>query len=184
MDLTEINACDGPTAREIGHQEMYEEVRRARAFDRPLAVVALSLVADQERLLVSRFIQEVQHATVDKLAAGRLAKLIRRETHGAGVIAADRGKLVLLLPESDHRRADRLLQRVKVAAQNELGVKLRTGAATFPDEEVTLAGLLERAERQLAEGDSEHYSQLAPGAPDVQFEQLLDRTQAPVVKPR
>jgi len=56
---------------------------------------------------------------------------------------------VLLLTETDRERARHVAERVTARMREQLGLEVRFGVAAFPAEEVTLSGLLDRAEDDL-----------------------------------
>ena len=61
------------------------------------------------------------------------------------MIAYSDDHFVLLLPEVDGVKADDIVNRINEAIEEEVGVSLRVGKAVFPDEELTLSGMLDRA---------------------------------------
>jgi hypothetical protein len=129
--------------------EMYREVRRARHFERPLAIVSVEPTRASLAVSVGHLIEEVQQETIRKYVQARMSELLVRETNDCGVIAHRGDRFFILLPESDRGRAERVLANIAAALSRDLDLKVRTGVATFPDEETTLSGLIERAQSQL-----------------------------------
>jgi len=80
-----------------------------------------------------------------------LADVLKNEVHDVDLVANYEGRFILLLPETDQKHVADVVQRIAIQVERELGLQLKIGAATFPDEEVTLTGLVERAEAQMAE---------------------------------
>ncbi len=130
---------------EQGQEEMYREVRRARQFERPLAVVSLRPTKASKAASVPRFLQEAQRESVERYVNARLADLLTRETGDCDVVTYSDGQFVLLLTEASRDRAEEVVRRLAQQAQEELGLSLHTGIASFPDEEVTFSGLVSRA---------------------------------------
>lgn len=132
-----------------GQGEAYREVRRARQFNRPLSVLALSLVGRPNRKALHRLIKEVQRQAVQQYLNSQLADLLVKELDDCGTVLYCPDHFVVVLPEADRDLAEARLQRFAAAAAAELGLQLRAGLATFPAEEVTFTGLLERAQAQM-----------------------------------
>ena len=131
--------------------EMYRELRRARRFDRQLSVVALEPTSEALKLSIDRLIEEVRGEMVQRYIEVRLADVLQNEVHDVDLVANYEGRFILLLPETDRKHVADVMQKLAIQVERELGLQLRIGAATFPDEEVTLTGLVERAEAEMAE---------------------------------
>ena len=131
--------------------EMYRELRRARRFDRQLSVVALEPTSEALKLSIDRLIEEVRGEMVQRYIEVRLVDVLQNEVHDVDLVANYEGRFILLLPETDRKHVADVVQRLAIQVERELGLQLRIGAATFPDEEVTLTGLVERAEAEMAE---------------------------------
>jgi hypothetical protein len=130
---------------EQGQADIYREVRRAREHNRPLSLVAISASGKSSSVEFNKLLQEVQHNAVEQYMQGRLARLVAHCTKDCDILVRDDDHLVLVLPEADSDIAQKLSTRLQDEARNELGLQLRLGAASFPNEEVTFSGLLQRA---------------------------------------
>ena len=155
----EVTAADVATARwqtrpntlDAGQTEMYRELRRAREFDRPLSVVALEATSDTLKLSIDRMIEEVRREMIQRYVEVRLTDTLQSEVQDFDLVAHHAGRFILLLPETDGERAEELAARLASRVEQELGLSLRIGTAAFPSDEVTLSGLVERAESSMAE---------------------------------
>ena len=154
-ELTAMHLGGRSTSFEAGEPEMYRELRRARQFDRPLVLVELAPADESVEASVSRLIQEVQRRTIRRHVDARLAELLVKATNVCDIVAYKDGHFLLLLPERSREQAGELMRQVEEAAGETLGLTLHYGMASFPDEEVTFAGLLERAEGELRSGEFE-----------------------------
>jgi hypothetical protein len=133
--------------------DLYREVRRARKHERPLSVLAVassgqSVSPDEEQVL-----RELERELLDKYTSARIAGLLAKEAQDHGIITHCNRHFVILLPETDRDAADELAQRLNAAVKKSLGLTLQVGVATFPEEEVTLVGLLQRAEASMNAGE-------------------------------
>jgi hypothetical protein len=75
----------------------------------------------------------------------RLRELVEREVSGCKISALRDGDLLVLLPETEAASASALAARLGRSSAGELGLALRVGVASFPGDELTLNGLIERA---------------------------------------
>ena len=73
------------------------------------------------------------------------------------LIAQNEGHFYLLLTESDGSRAGQVVAQVTERVRDVFGAGVDVGVASFPDEEVTLTGLMKRAEARLL-GLPEHHA--------------------------
>lgn len=131
-------------AFDIEQGEMYQEVRRARAFSRPLALMAIEPATDSFQVATERIVEEVQYATMKQYVLARLAKVIEDQLGPYSVIAQDGDKFLVLLPESSREDIGRLMAQVRGQVQDTIGLELRIGFSTLPEED-TFDGLVEAA---------------------------------------
>jgi GGDEF domain-containing protein len=129
---------------DIEQGEMYQEVRRARAFSRPLALMAIEPAADSFEVATERMVEEVQQATMKQYVLAALAKAIEDQLGPYSVIAQDGDKFLAMLPESSREDISRLTAQVRRQVQDSMGLEIRVGVATLPEED-TFDGLVEAA---------------------------------------
>ena len=132
-----------------GQAEIYREIRRARRFHRPLSLLTVSATGKSLQMSLNRLIDEVQQLTVRQYAMARIGDLLSAEMKDYDVITYRDGEFVVLLPETQRDQVSEISGRLADAAQQKLGVELKIGACSFPDDEVTFVELLQRAERQM-----------------------------------
>lgn len=142
---------DRSTAFDVGQGRIYEEIRRARRHGRPAALVSVEVDSESVRAQPDRLLLEIQKENLERYAMARFAEILDRETSSYGIITQRDRHFVTLLPETRREDAERLVGRLAEAAERELGVKLRAGYATFPEDEVTLSSLIERAEQRRSD---------------------------------
>ena len=154
-------------AFDIGQGDLYREVRRARQFKRPLAFLAMAPAPGTVEAAKDRFTKEVMLRMQRQYVDARLADLLSRRLKDCDVIARRNGHFVAALPEADRDRALKISRRLQLDARKELGIELRFGICTCPDEEATFIGLLQAAEDALwRPGDSLHLDKSAAFAAD------------------
>jgi len=148
-DLTIGQVGKRPYPFEAGQGQIYREIRRARLYNRPAALMAISPVEESVNHSLDRFMQEAQHEIIHQYVNVRVAKLLTEELEDCDIIV-QRGKhFVTLLPETDQERVEKLVRGLEAAAEKQLGLKFKVGVSTFPDEAVTFGKLLEHAEERM-----------------------------------
>jgi len=134
--------------------EFYQEVCRARQFCRPLALLTIAPNGASTSIEVNRFLQEMQQKTISNYINARLRDLITSKTKDCDIMAYSDDHFVLLLPEVNSQEASQIAQRLQLAARESLGLDIQVGKAAFPEEEVTLSGMLDRAVSKMRGGTS------------------------------
>jgi hypothetical protein len=151
-----------PDTLETAQSAMYREVRRARQHDRPLAVLAVSSSGQSVNATQERLLRELERELLDKYTNARIADMLLKETSDHGIVTQCNRHFLVLLPETDRDAADELVRQLNASVKKALGLKLRVGVSTFPDEEVTLVGLLQRAESAMRDGSGSERRLLDP----------------------
>jgi hypothetical protein len=157
------NVIIGPVPDEVhtfgtGQGQIYREIRRARRHQRPVSLLAISAADEFFNVEPGRlngemplhpFLREMQRDFMKKYINTRLANLLTEELEDSAVIAQRNDHFVTLLPETGREEMTAILKKLKCAAEEKLGLKLKTGASTFPDRAVTFETLLEQAEAEM-----------------------------------
>jgi hypothetical protein len=153
-----LRADAEPFSRTQG--EMFREVRRARRYERPLSLLAVSAAALQAPPAVAQLLEQARRESLFRYGRAKLAALLDEQTAGSTVIA-DRGDhFLLLLPETGAQEAEQVAKRIERVAAERHGIAVRFGIASFPHQEITFDKLLEAAESELREVE-----RAAPAAP-------------------
>jgi hypothetical protein len=129
----------------VGQDDIYREIRRARVYQRPLTILAFAREENRERTGLP-FEQQMQQELIDKAAAARIAALLARERTDCDVIVKHGNHLIMALPAVTREEAQRFAQRFADLSASNLGLKLRVGCATFPDDGLTFETLVQFAE--------------------------------------
>ncbi|MEZ4713594.1 MAG: hypothetical protein R3A44_40780 [Caldilineaceae bacterium] len=183
-----VNLTTDPIDEEVhsfrtGQSQIYREIRRARQFQRPASLLAISTLdapanPDQNPLLqdsyLRRFLEEIQRETLKKHITTRLANLLVSVLGDTAVVTKRDGHFVTLLPEASREQLDEIIQKLQKAAQDNLGLNLRIGISTFPDEAVTFESMLEHAELNMVNSAAEQTVKKTP------FAGLHRKNEAPV----
>lgn len=130
-------------------QSFYRELRRARQFERRAALLTFKPTDQSLELSYDHLAQEVVHRTLNNYVRHQISTLLSQHSPDCALVAHQKDTLLLMLPEAGQEGAMQTAAVLRDAVRTQLGLELEVGMATFPDQEVTLAGLLERAEKQM-----------------------------------
>ena len=148
-DLTIRHLKEEVHSFSTGQGRIYREIRRARRYRRPVALLAITVTEESLQLSLDRFIQEAQREIIKKYIAARIAELLVEELQDSDVIAQRNDHFITLLPETQQEDIPETIKRLETAAAEKLGLKIKIGVSTFPDEAVTFEQLLEQAETKM-----------------------------------
>lgn len=116
--------------------EMYQEVRRARAFNRPLTLMAIEPLVGSFDAAIEQMVAEVQRATMKQYVLAALAKRLEELLGPYSIIAQDGDKFLVLLPEQPGQETPRLVSQVRRQIHEALNLELRIGTASLPEIEM------------------------------------------------
>jgi len=128
-----------------GQAEMYREIRRARHYQRPLALLAVGVEEKSVQVVLDRMVQEVQQAMMKRYVLSDVAKTLCQKLEDYNVIAQTNNHFLILLPEVSSDQLAELASRLRQAVSEEVGANLQIGIASFPDDAVTFESLVDRA---------------------------------------
>ena len=137
---------------------LYREVRRARRYHHALAVLAVATPEVPVELAQTplpaepysfRVVGDMHRDLVKKYILARTARLLREQLDDIAIVTQRDDHFVVLLPETAQDDLQPVLLTLKAAAQEQLGITLNIGAATFPDQAITFESLVEQAEAAM-----------------------------------
>jgi hypothetical protein len=172
--LTIGNSKNGVNGFSDGQVEIYREVRRARRFKRPVALLTVAARGEPVELAINRFIEEAKNGIMTSYINARVANLLEGRLKDSDVITKYNDYFVILLPETGREQVPSVINRLKESALQDLQIPLEIGFSTFPDEAMTFSGLLQQAETKMLRTDptvetQDRDPQVAPksGTPDA-----------------
>ena len=132
-----------------GAGTMYREVRRSRNHDRPLALLAVAIDDTSLKLQVDRIVQEAQQAMMKQYALTAVGRLLCDRLEDCDTIVQNNEHFLVLLPETCPEDLPGLIERLRQQSTEQIGVELKIGAASLPEDGFTLEGLVEQATRGI-----------------------------------
>jgi GGDEF domain-containing protein len=134
-----------PEPFSTGQGEMYREVRRARQYQRPLMLMAIGVEEESVQVALDRMVQEVQQAMMKQYVLSGVARTLCDELEDYNIIAQRNDHFLALLPEVTPGKSRDLIERLRRAVSEQVGVALQIGIASFPEDAVTFESLVEKA---------------------------------------
>ncbi len=146
------------TVRTIPYEEaqsaVVQEVRRARLFHRPIAMLALNPEAGEGENALDRFTQEFREKLIQQYISAQAAEYLSEHLRSCDILTQTKEHFLALLPELSREEALAIAAKMQEDVSRNLGIDLKVGISMFPEDEVTAFGLIERAESEEAEIES------------------------------
>jgi hypothetical protein len=133
----------------IDTEDMYREVKRSRRFQHPLALLIVDPVYRPDGAFLNRMMKDLERDMAARYIQARLAKHLSEEMRDVDLIAQHQRGFALVVPETTVEEAQKLAAILKATIDSKLGMRLRVGIASFPENALTLGGLLDYAEEDL-----------------------------------
>lgn len=152
--ITIGQVSDLPESYEMGQAKMYREVKRARHHQRPLTVMAIGVEEESVRVALDRMVQEAQQTMMSQYVLCSVARVLCDGLEDYNTIAQKDEHLVILLPELTLEESEGLVNQLREAVSEQVGVALKIGLASFPKDAVTSEHLVEKAIEEMG-GKSE-----------------------------
>jgi GGDEF domain-containing protein len=114
-------------------------------------VVVVEPEPDSIQVALHRTVQEVQQAMMTRYVITSLARVFNKVLRRIDVVIEQReqGRFVILCPETNATGSNVLADRIQAAVAEQLGVSVKCGTASFPDEALTFEELVRQAESHL-----------------------------------
>lgn len=133
------------------------EFYKGRRFSLPLSLLSMEIDSNSVALLMSKTIEEMQQRLLNRYGIVHLTKVLRKYLRRSDNVFVDleNQRLCILSFGTDEKGIELIAEKLKGTFQNELGVNVFIGNATFPDEGRTFEGLLNIALADMQEQRSE-----------------------------
>jgi hypothetical protein len=144
-----IGPHQSPTSFSVEHSEMYREVRRARSYQRPAAMLAIGLETESIQIALDRLTQEAQQAMMKRYALAGISKTLCEELQDSSFIAVQNDHFLVLMPEVTPDELSGVTERLRQVVSKRVGVNLRIGAASLPRDAITFESLVNQATQNM-----------------------------------
>ena len=159
-ELTLRQFVEGIDPATADFSRLYREVRRARQHDRPFGILAVS-ACDAGAAARSRILEEIQRNSLRQFVTAKLGRIVGECIGDVELVARHGENIVVAVPEATTDQLHEVASRLQSVIGSRLGCRAKIGTALFPAEEVTLAGLLARAERGM---DDRNFDMVGPSS--------------------
>lgn len=151
MDALALSAFPNQARNiEAESQRIKIELTRSRRYHRPLSVVVIEVESDVEKL-TREMLKSIQHDLLSRFTTARVGQIIDDRIRQTDLVLRDqRGRFVVLCPETDLSSASMLAKRISQAIKERTSLGVLWGVAAFPDEALTFDDLLHKARERLA----------------------------------
>ncbi|MFN8455465.1 MAG: hypothetical protein U0401_12495, partial [Anaerolineae bacterium] len=156
MNITLVSNSERVRPLKDATEDIEVEMFRSRNSHQPLSIMVVEPKPESVQVALHRAVEEVQqtmmYSYVINSMAQRLSKYLRR----TDLILEQReqGRFVILCPDTNSRELKLITEYVETIADLELGVSVRCGAATFPDQALTFEELVHQAQNRLPQDDT------------------------------
>ena len=133
---------------DLAAEDIQQELIRSRRHHRPLTVLVAKFDPRSIDVALHRHVQEIQQTMMTRYAHIGLARLISQQARRIDVVAdqEEQERFIILSPESDVAGAAALAERIRAAAEQQLGITVAFGVAAFPQDALTFEELVAYAE--------------------------------------
>jgi hypothetical protein len=144
-----IGPRQSPASFSVEHSEMYREVRRARSYQRPAAMLAIGLETESIQIALDRLTKEAQQVMMKRYALAGVSKTLCEELQDSSFIAVQDDHFLVLMPEVTPDELPGVTERLRQMVSKRVGVNLRIGAASLPQDAITFESLINQAIRNM-----------------------------------
>lgn len=150
-NITLAGVSRPPKLLEEGMKQVQDQMYLSRRYDRPLSVVVVECDPHSVEVMLNHAVRDVQQAMMSRYVASGMVRVLDGELRRTDLVLQHKesGRFVLVCPETDGISLSSLIDRIRTAATENLGVSVSCGIASFPDGALTFDELLNKAEHQL-----------------------------------
>jgi hypothetical protein len=141
-----------PEPASLGQGSIYREVRRARNHQRPLTLMAVAVEEKSIKVALDRMVQEAQLAMIKQYILSGVSKTLCDKLEDCDIVVQSDGNYLVALPETTPDDMPGLIDRLRQQVFDQVGVELRIGTASLPQDSFTFEGLLDKATKEMEEG--------------------------------
>jgi GGDEF domain-containing protein len=150
MDALALSAFPNQARNiESENQRIKIELTRSRRYNRPLSVVLIEVESEAEKI-TREMLKSIQHDLLSRFTTARVGQIIDDRIRQTDLVLRDqKGRFIVLCPETDFPSAVLLGKRISYAIKERTNLGVLWGVAAFPDEALTFEDLLQKARERL-----------------------------------
>ncbi len=140
--------------KDMARRIIEHEFIRGRRYNHPISAIVVepNQHSFEDEAIVKQALQEIQQSLRGHYLLNKLMNILERETRLTDLVVEwDRqGRFVIICPETTADSTSKLIDRLNKAVQEEMGIILSFGIASFPNDARTFDAVLEKAESHLS----------------------------------
>ena len=140
---------------EEADDEIVTELNRSRRYQRPLSVIIVEPEPGGLSVVLHRMVQDAQRAIANHYVFETLGRLLRNRLRRTDLVLLerrDKGRFIILCPETNGTGANDLIERIQALSKEELSLAVACGHASFPNEALTFEEVVHYAESRVVRG--------------------------------
>lgn len=134
-----------------GQSILYREVRRARNHQRPLVLMAVAVDEKSIKGAVDRMVKEAQQNFIRQYTLANVSRALCEKLEDCDIVVQTNDHFLVVLPETNAEDLPGLINRLRQEVIDQVGVELKVGTASLPQDGYTFEGLLDKANLELSE---------------------------------
>ena len=138
-----------PETASAGQGSLYREVRRARNHQRPLALMSIAVEEKSIKIALDRMVQEAQLSMIRQYTLSGVSRTLCDKLADCDIVVQTNDHFLVVLPETRPDDLPRLVERLRQQVFDQIGVDLRIGTASLPQDGFTFEGLLDKATQEM-----------------------------------
>jgi len=138
---------------------IYNELKRARRYHRPLSIVSLKISEQSIQVALPKMIKAVQQAMMKEYVFANVSRILDDSIDDFGTITLRNNHFLVVLPEKTSHEASLVAQKLAEVIGAKMELNLQTGMANFPDDAITFEALIEQAISDVDQKFSPHLKQ-------------------------
>jgi GGDEF domain-containing protein len=132
-----------------GQSVLYREVRRARNHQRPLTLMAIGIEESSIKGVLDRMVKEAQQSVIRQFTLSSVSKALCDKLEDCDIVVQTNSHFLVVLPETKPEDLPGLMERLRKQVADQVGVDLKFGTASIPEDGFTFEGLLDKATLEM-----------------------------------
>lgn len=135
---------------ELASDEIQREMTRSRHYSRPMSVIVADLKGQNFKSKIDNTITEIQNETAVQYARAKIAQDIQRQLRLMDIVLFDKQnqQFIIVCPEVNVEGIRPVITKINNQMHN-IGLNVKFGSATFPDEGLTFTSLMDQAQQKM-----------------------------------
>ncbi|RME99649.1 MAG: hypothetical protein D6768_14630 [Chloroflexi bacterium] len=137
------------------NEAIQTEMFRSRHNHHPLSVIVIEPDAVSIRSSLHRLVREAQQSMMNHYITNNLAMLLNQQLRRSDMVLEQRdaNRVVLVCPDTNKTDSEVLVEYIGDVVSRQMGLNIKCGTASFPQEALTFEELVERAGQAVTQFD-------------------------------